>query len=121
MITILKNDKEFMEFFNHLVVQPYEAHWFNRVPVKDVLDGLPSDCSDRSYALAWYCEQKDIPYRFVVSLLTGNGLSLHMALFIEGLVYDPTWNKPGMSLEEYKGLIKGYCLVVGEWVRLLIP
>lgn len=115
-------NQEFKALFNLLCNQPYEAHWFTRVPPEKVISGVPSDCSDRAYVLADFCEKNQISYSFVLTLFTQPHLSLHIALVVDGRVYDPIWGVYGVSIFEYKTLLNGrYSWNFGSWIQKIIP
>lgn len=114
-------DEKFRILFNQLCNLPYQAHWWTRVPGSHVLQGVPSDCSDRAYVLADYCEKNNIPYSFILTLFN-NPLSLHMALVVEGQVYDPMWPAYAMPVSEYKNFVGGsWSGVFGSWIQKIIP
>ena len=114
-------DEKFRILFDQLCNLPYQAHWWTRVPVDQVLSGIPSDCSDRSYVLADYCEKNNIPYKFILTLFT-KPISLHMALVVDGQVYDPMWPAYAMDIEKYKNLLGGsWGRVFGSWIQHVIP
>ena len=114
-------DEEFKIIFEKLSKIPYESHWWIRVPVELVLEGGSSDCSDRAYALADYCEKNNIPYSFILTLFN-NPLSLHMALVVDGLVYDPMLSDYAMAIKDYKKFLGGfYSRVFGSWIQKIIP
>lgn len=114
-------DENFRILFDQLCNMPYEAHWWIRVPVDQVLQGESSDCSDRTYTLADYCRKNNIPYSFILTLFN-NPISLHMALVVDDLVYDPMWPAYAMPIGEYKKLLDGfYTGVFGSWIQRIIP
>lgn len=114
-------DEKFRTLFNQLCNLPYQAHWWTRVPVDQVLSGSSSDCSDRAYVLADYCEKHQIPYSFILTLFT-QPISLHMALVIDGQVYDPMWPAYAMPVGEYKSFVGGsWSRVFGPWIQKIIP
>jgi hypothetical protein len=115
-------DESFRILFDQLCNMPYEAHWWNRVPVDQVLQGVPSDCSDRTYVMADYCEKNNIKYSFILTLFKKPELSLHMAIVVDGLVYDPIWPVYGMPIVDYQKLLSGsYSHVFGSWIKNIIP
>lgn len=114
--------ESFKNLYQKLTESPYEAHWFKTIPPNEVVNGVLSDCSDRAYCLADYCETNNIPYQFVLSLFTTPSLSLHIAILIEGMVYDPIFQYYEIPLTEYKKVLGAkYYLQVGKWIRRIIP
>ncbi len=112
--------QEFKDLYNTLQSMPYEAHWLHTIPPEDVLKGVPSDCSDRTWVLADWCEQHNIKYRLVWSLFT-TPLSLHVSLMVDGYIYvstHPYYEEPYTSYKRKLGA-KIY-LTTGGWIRYYI-
>jgi hypothetical protein len=113
--------EDFKTLYNQLTTLPYKAHWFHTLPTNDVLNGIPSDCSDRTWVLADYCEQNQLPYKLVWSLLLNPTPSLHVAIMIEGYVYDPIFKTYETKLDDYEWLINSkLTITTGEWIRRII-
>lgn len=113
---------EFKDLFSQLCNKPYQAHWWARLTSEKVLAGEPSDCSDRAYVLADWCKENNIPYSFILTLFTKPELSLHMALVVDGMVYDPIWKLCETPVQEYKQLLGGSMSgVFGSWIQKIIP
>lgn len=114
-------EDDFQTLFWNLTAMPYEAHWWKTVPTEMVLDGVPSDCSDRAWVLAEWCEKKGVDYNFVWTLFMNPWPSLHVAIMIEGYVYDPIWRAYEYSLNDYVRLVQGrFNMVTGPWVRKVL-
>jgi phage pi2 protein 07 len=113
---------EFKELFYFLTEQPYEAHWFHTIPAEQVLiKGTLCDCSDRIWVLADWCETNNISYELVWSLITTPTLSLHVAIQIEGYIYDPIFKAYEMPYNDYKKVIgANIYLKTGGWIRRII-
>jgi hypothetical protein len=106
---------EFRTLFDELCNHLYEAHWFTRHTTP------PTDCSDRAYLLSDYLKGHDIEHGFILTLfLELNGL--HIAVVVDGLVYDPIWKLYGTPVKEYKRILDGFIsCMVGMWIRYIIP
>jgi hypothetical protein len=112
---------DFITLFNKLTNLPYEAHWFQTLAVEDVLKGVPSDCSDRIWVLCDWCETNGLSYELVWSLITTPSISLHVAIMIEGYIYDPIFKAYEMPLSDYKKVIgANIYLKTGGWIRRII-
>jgi hypothetical protein len=114
-------NQEFKSLFWTLSEKPYEAHWFKTLPSEDVLNGVPSDCSDRVWVLADWCETNGLDYELVWSLITTPHISLHVAIQIEGYIYDPIFKAYEIPYNDYKKVIgANIYLKTGGWIRRII-
>lgn len=115
-------NSEFKTLFQTLTNQPYEAHWWTRLPPEEVISGVPSDCSDRAYVLADWCEKNGISFSFILTLFTQPQISLHIALVVDGMVYDPIWKLYETPVKDYKRVLSGIVsLEVPDWIEKIIP
>jgi hypothetical protein len=114
--------EEFKALFYKLTEMPYKAHWFSRVSTEKVLSGVPSDCSDRTYVLVDWCLNNNITYSFILTIFTKPQIGLHIALVIDGMVYDPIWKLYEITVNDYKRILNGtFSQGVGSWIQKIIP
>lgn len=94
------NQSELMDYYQQLTNEPYTEHPNVKLEPSTILtDGQGSDCEDRSYSLAWKAKQLGYTNIRIVSLYWDYHDYGHMAVIIDGKVWDATGtNKNG----EYK-------------------
>lgn len=119
---------ELYQYFQALTLEHYERHPTYTIPSNDVLfDNKPSDCQDRSYALAEYMRILDFNPKFLWLLYWKGKLDAHVCVLLEGNVWDATWtknNRPeyyNYPMDEYLVDAKpDLHLVTPYWVRYIV-
>lgn len=103
------------DYFFSLTREPYEAHPSYTLPQETVLtDDKPSDCQDRAYSLCWKASQ--LGYTDI-KLLHIPG---HIAVLINGNVWDPTLHSRNGSYIFYDYPLDGYKYafqIRGYWIN----
>lgn len=108
--------------------ESYEAHPFYTLESEGVLiDGKASDCQDRSYNLADYAVQLGLKPKFLWLFWWKNRWDAHVAIIIEGKVWDATWKYRNSydywdyPLDIYlEGSEPDYHIITPYWIRKII-